>query len=138
MSLIDGVRHFMDNLFVPKDGLYRQAQDLIAQHDPDGDGRVDVSAIQSGERTPPPGLFGITSRGFAKADELGNGDGQVTVREARSFLARYDTGNDWDPGAAGDKQIDGVELLRLLSELSIPEADAAPRSAQQGATAVQQ
>lgn len=137
MSLSDGIRRFMDNLFVPRDGLYNQARDLIAQQDPDGDGRVDVSAIQSGERTPPPGLFGITSRGFAKADELGNGDGQVTIREARAFLARYDTGNDWAPGAAGDKQIDGVELLRLLGDLSLPEADASQRSARQGAATVQ-
>jgi hypothetical protein len=138
VSFIDGVHRFMDNLFVPKDGLYHQAKDLIAQHDPDGDGRVDVSAIQSGQNTPPPGLFGITSRGFAAADAAGNGDGQATVKEVRAFLARYDTGNDWEPGAAGDKQIDGVELLRLLGDLSMPEADASQKSAQQGAAALQQ
>jgi hypothetical protein len=134
MSVIDGVRNFFDNLFVPHDGLYRQARDLIAQHDPDGNGRVDVSAIQSGERTPPPGLFGITSRGFARADDEGNGDGQSSVREVRNLLKQYDTGNDWDPSKAGDRTIDGVELLRLLGDLSAPKPTAAPEQASRGAT----
>lgn len=133
MSFIDSVRNVFDNLFVPRDGLYTQAKDLIAQHDPDGDGRVDVGAIQSGERTPPPGLFGITSRGFAAADAQGNGDGQASVKEVRALLKRYDDGADWDPSLAGNKLIDGIELLRLLQDLSLPDADAAPQQAEQGA-----
>jgi hypothetical protein len=133
VSFIDGFRHMLDNLFVPKDGLYQQARDVIAQNDPDGDGRVDVSAIQSGERQPPPGLFGITSRGFAQADALGNGDGQATVKEVRALLKRYDTGADWDPSLAGNKTIDGVELLQLLHDLSLPDSDAGPSQATQGA-----
>jgi hypothetical protein len=134
MSVIDGVRNFFDNLFVPRDGLYDQARNVIAQHDPDGNGRVDVSAIQSGERTPPPGLFGITSRGFARADSDGNGDGQASVREVRNLLRKYDTGADWDPGLAGNKTIDGVELLRLLHDLAQPGPAAAAEQATQGAT----
>lgn len=132
MSFIDSVRNVFENIFTPHDGLYAQAKDLVAQHDPDGDGRVDVSAIQSGERTPPPGLFGITSRGFAAADEQGNGDGQASVKEVRAFLKQYDTGADWDPSLAGNKLIDGVELLRLLQDLSVPEPDAGPGQASQG------
>lgn len=137
MSLIDSVRSIFDNLFVPKDGLYHQARDLIAQHDPDGNGRVDVAAIQSGERTPLPGLLGVPARGFARADALGNGDGQATVREVRAFLQRYDTGTDWNPTAAGDKTIDGLELLRLVHDLAMPEPDAAQRGAAEGAATVQ-
>ena len=133
MSVIDSIRNVFDNLFVPHDGLYAQAKDLIAQHDPDGDGRVDVSAIQSGERTPPPGLFGITSRGFARADAEGNGDGQASVKEVRALLKQYDTGADWDPSVAGNKMIDGVELLRLLQDLALPDSDAGPGQAAQGA-----
>lgn len=133
MTLIASVRTFMDNLFVPRDGLYQQAKDVIAQHDPDGDGRVDVRAIQNGERTPPPGLFGITSRGFAQADAEGNGNGIATIREVRNFLKKYDTGADWDPSLAGNRTIDGVELLRLLGDLWNPTSGSAATQAAQGA-----
>ncbi len=136
MTFIDNVRTFFDNLFVPHDGLYDQAKQLIAQNDPDGNGRVDVSAIQSGERTPPPGLFGITSRGFARADSDGNGDGQATVREVRNLLKQYDTGVDWDPSKAGDKRVDGVELLRLMSDLSMPSSNSSVDQAGSGAKQV--
>ena len=98
-----------------------------------GDGRVDVSAIQSGQVTPPAGLFGITSRGFARADSEGNGDGQASVKEVRALLKQYDVGNGWDPGTAGDKAIDGVELLRLLQDLSTPKQSSAPEQASAGA-----
>lgn len=134
MTVIDGVRNFFDNLFVPRDGLYRQAKELIAQHDPDGNGRVDVSAIQSGEHTPPPGIFGITTRGFVRADSDGNGNGQASIREVRNLLKQYDTGNGWDPSKSGDRTIDGVELLRLLADLSAPTPSAAPEQAARGAT----
>lgn len=136
MALIDGVRSFFDNLFVPRDGLYHQAKQVIADHDPDGDGRVDVRAIQSGERTPPPGLFGITSRGFARADEEGNGNGVATVREVRNLLKKYDTGADWDPSLAGNKTIDGVELLRLLSDLWMPGSKESTTQATAGAAQI--
>lgn len=134
MTLIDGVRTFFDNLFVPRDGLYDQARQVIADNDPDGNGRIDVSAIQSGERTPPPGLFGITSRGFARADAEGNGDGQATIREVRNLLKQYDDGADWDPSLAGNRTIDGVELLRLLHDLSMQAPSAAATQAARGAT----
>ena len=133
MGLIDGIRNAFENLFVPHDGLYDQARELIANNDPDGNGRVDVSAIQSGERQPPPGLFGITSRGFALADSEGNGDGQASVKEVRALLKRYDTGVDWDPSSAGNRSIDGFELLRLLQDLSAPAPTAAPEQASAGA-----
>ncbi len=133
MGLIDGIRNAFDNLFVPHDGLYDQARELIRNNDPDGDGKVDVSAIQSGERQPPPGLFGITSRGFALADSQGNGNGQATVKEVRALLKQYDTGVDWDPSAAGNKSIDGFELLRLLQDLSAPTPRASTEQATRGA-----
>ncbi len=127
MSLINSIRNAFENLFVPHDGLYDQAKSIIANHDPDGDGRVDVSAFQSGEHIPPPGLFGITSRGFARADADGNGDGQATVKEVRALLKKYDTGTAWDPSKAGDKTIDGVELLRLLGDLWSPVSASSAR-----------
>lgn len=133
MTFINGVRSFFDNLFVPRDGLYDQAKKVIADNDPDGDGRVDVRAIQSGERTPPPGLFGITSRGFARADQEGNGNGVATIREVRNFLKKYDTGADWDPSLAGNKTIDGIELLRILADLWMPESNESTKQANSGA-----
>lgn len=133
MSLINNIRSAFENLFVPHDGFYDQARELVANNDPDGDGKVDVSAIQSGERQPPPGLFGITSRGFAQADADGNGNGQATVKEVRALLKQYDTGVDWDPSSAGNKSIDGFELLRLLQDLSAPAPSSAPEQASQGA-----
>jgi hypothetical protein len=133
MSLLDGIRNAFDNLFVPHDGLYDQARELIKNNDPNGDGKVDVSAIQSGERQPPPGLFGITSRGFAQADAEGNGNGQATVKEVRALLKQYDTGVDWDPSSAGNKSIDGFELLRLLQDLSAPTPRGATEQASHGA-----
>ena len=134
MGLLNGIRNTFENLFVPHDGLYDQARELIANSDPDGDGKVDVAGIQSGERQPPPGLFGITSRGFAQADAEGNGDGQASVKEVRALLKQYDTGVDWDPGSAGNKSIDGFELLRLLQDLSAPTPSASAEQATQGAT----
>jgi hypothetical protein len=133
MSFIAGIRTTLENLFVPKDGLYDQARELVAGNDPDGDGRIDVSAIHSGERTPPPGLFGITGRGFARADAEGNGDGQASIKEVRALLKQYDTGADWDPSAAGNKSIDGLELLRLLQDLAAPAPGAAIEQATAGA-----
>lgn len=133
MSLLTGIRNAIDNLLIPHDGLYDQAREVISHNDPDGDGRVDVQAIQSGDVTPPPGLLGITSRGFAQADADGDGNGSATVREVRSLLKRYDTGNGLSPGAAGDRTIDGFELLRLLGDLAAPAPSAATEQAARGA-----
>jgi len=138
MELLARIRLSLDTLFVPKDGLYDQAKQLIVDNDHDGNGRVDVSAVANGSVTPPPGLCGITTRGFAAADAVGNGDGQASVREVRAFLQTYDTGNGWDASAAGDKRIDGVELLRLLGELNVgtPGTRTGSRQAMRGAAQV--
>lgn len=136
MSFISGVRSFMDNLFVPRDGLYRQAQELIAQHDSDGDGRINVAAVTGGPQIQLPfvgDLLNAPGRGFEAADRAGNGDGVATVREVRNLLKRYDVGSSARPDAGGDGTLDGVEGLRMMAELTAPAANGAAAGASRGA-----
>lgn len=117
MSFMDTIRTTMDNLFVPKDGLYYQAKDLIGAFDSDGDGRINIEGLrQSGGNAL---LLGTPGRGFAAADEGGNGNGVATIREVRNHLKQFDTGNGFDPASIGDRYLDGIEMLRMIGDAAI-------------------
>lgn len=112
------MRRTFDSLFVPKDGLYYQAKDLIDAFDSDGDGRINVEGLRNsgGDLM----LLGAPGRGFAAADEGGNGNGVATLREVRNHLKQFDTGNGFDPASVGDRYLDGIELLRLAADSFLP------------------
>lgn len=133
MSFFTNLIIKIDNALVPKDGLYDQARDVIAHFDKDGDTRINVSAL-TGDNTPPPGILGIAGRGFHAADDRGNGNGYASIREVRNVLKGYDTGNPFSPDSAGDKHIDGIELLRLLGDFAQPWSTSAGDQAASGAS----
>lgn len=109
MSFIDGIMDF----FTPKDGLYRQAEQLISQYDTNGDGKLDLNAMQATGGGAY--LFGVPGRSFVIADMEGNGNGVLTKRELRSHMKQFDVGNIFNPYGANDKQLDGFEMARMYA-----------------------
>ena len=121
MSIITRITNAIDDFLVPRDGLRDQAAELIAQHDPDGDGRIDVSQWYDpakAQHLSDTGILGTSTRGFLVADAQGNQDGSASLREVRALLAQYDLGTPWNAGMAGDGRVEGAEFVRMLAELA--------------------
>lgn len=129
---MDSIRSTIDNLFVPKDGLYYQAQSLINTFDSDGDGRINIEGLRASGGNAM--LLGAPGRGFAAADELGNGNGVATIREVRNYLKRF----DYD----GSRELDGLEMLNVYGSAFIGGsifgggASGGARQAEQGASSI--
>jgi hypothetical protein len=110
MSLTVAFAKAFGTAFVPKDTLYRQAQDLIQQADVDGDGVLDLNDKAQRDK-----LDDLHRKGFLLADSLGWQNGVVSVRELRNGLKKYDTGDDPKTGGP-DGAIGGVEWLRIIRD----------------------
>lgn len=127
MTFIDRIRSTIDNLFVPRDGLYDQAREIMQQTGADRDGRISLQRYADGSTQPLPGLLGVYDRGFITADrQYGNGDGYASTKEVRKLLQAYDVGDPLQQAGADDKRVDGVEMLKLVRDMLDP-ATAAPK-----------
>ncbi|MCW2972615.1 MAG: hypothetical protein JWN72_888 [Thermoleophilia bacterium] len=109
----------VNDFFVPRDGLRQQAQDLISIYDVDGDNRINVTTGREDQHVTLPGFFGAGARSFVRADAGGNDNGVATLREVRNLLKQYDTGNVL-PDTAGDRHLDGIEVLRFAHDMASP------------------
>lgn len=122
----------VNDFFVPRDGLRHQAQDLITTYDTDGNNTINVDALREDQHITLPGFFGAGARSFTRADAEGNGNGVATLREVRNLLKQYDTGNVV-PGTAGDRHLDGIEILRFTQDMSTPRPTQSTTQASNGA-----
>ena len=109
MSLQVTLARAFGELFVPKDTLYRQAKELIANADIDGDGVLDMN-----DKAQVDHLDVLRRKGFLLADSLGWQNGVVSVRELRKGLSKYDTGGGAD--GAKNNAIDGFEWLAVFRD----------------------
>lgn len=110
MSFIDGIMNF----FTPKDGLYRQAEDVIRSFDTDRDNKVDLRSLAAtgGGMV----LNSPMGRTLIAADtKFGQeqGNGEVTIRELRSHMQKFDVGSPYDYDK-GDKYLDAREMAMML------------------------
>jgi hypothetical protein len=98
------------SILVPHDQMYDQAKTMIAEHDVDGDGVINLNDEAQRQSLNP--LFG---KGFRYADKLGWNNGVVSLRELRNGMKRYDTEGGIPAGPNG--AIQGSEWINILRDV---------------------